>query len=1005
MSYVPLGVRSEYSFLDGLCRVEGLVERARALHLDAIGIADLHSTYGLVKFYVAARAAGIRPILGVRVRLLPRTSIDPAWGPFRPELVLLATDAVGYHNLLQVVSQAHLESGSDGAGVTLEDLARLHTGLLALDGGINGPLSRTLLQSGPAEAEQLAGKLREIFGSESFFLQLQRHGTPEESVAEPFMLRLGRALNIPMLAANETRFLDADDAPVYEVLRRIARGRTPSDSEDQPVRTHQHLRSDVEMQHLFRDLPEALANTRLVAERCELELALGVHRVPRFPSDSGRDAMEELRLLSERGACRRYSTTRYQDVPATARARIAHELDVIEEKGLASCFLIVQDVVRYAKEEGSIPVGPGRGNVAGSLVAYVTGVTEIDPLEHGLLFERFLSRTRAALPELDLDVGHRVRDQLMEYVRARLGRVRVAQLSTITRFAGRSAVRAVGRALGIEDATIDSITTWIRSNTAEPIRDALDRSPKLRAAYQSNPQVRTLLEVSSRLEGLPQHPTPWAGGLLLAPDSLHAHVALERGSNGEVVAQATHADAEVLGLMQIHLSGLRYLSVQAETLELVRRHHGKALEPHALALDDEQTFRMLAHGNTNCVFQLEGPGMQALLRELQPSRFDDLVAALSLNRPAPRGSGIVERYVARRRGSETVTWLHEALRPVLEETYGVLLHQEQLMEIAADVAGYDLNEAESLRDVILRQSWTELTPHRSRFLSQALERGLELDAAERIFDLLVAVGGRGASKAHDTAYALLTYVSAFLATHHPLEYIVALLNNSIGQSERTAAILEEAIERQLSILDVDINRSDWRYGIEPRGIRIGLAHIRGLGEAHAESIVEERKRNAEFVSLEEFCSRLPGLPKRVIAGLQRAGAFETLGVDRGDPAVSRKLDRRAQPGPASRESVQLELGFCETGMEPGRAGKARARRRTGARHRAAPSGEPTDAASASPKLFEDGGLEPLAASGEVLGKPGRTSRRAVRRVNRKRRVADTPQQSRLWVVGQIRSRQ
>ncbi len=922
MTYVPLDVRTEYSFLDALCRVPALVERARAYRFEALGVADEHSVLALPRFALAARAAGIRPLLGARLRLHADLPSSAPWGSAQPEMLLYATDARGYGNLLQLVTLAHLECGQGEPGVSFEDLDNARAGLLALDGGHRGPLCGTLAQSGPGTAARLAGRLRELFGAEDFFIQMQRHGEHAEIAMEPHLLHLARTLNVPVVAANETRYLDAEEARQYEVLRCSSAGRALADPARPALRPRQHLRSPVEMQSLFRDLPEALANTRLVAERCQFELAPGI--APEFTTDSGRHPLAELRLQCERGACRRYGMLRYQDVPATARDRIHHELAKIAEKKLASCFLLAQDVVRYASEEG-VPVGPGRGGLAGSLVAFVLGLTEVDPMLHGLRCEPFLAGS--TVPEFEFDVAHWGHERLLHGVQRRLGTERVARCGHVERLSARGAVRMAATALGADPSAAAELDRALLHAVPAGAGGTRGSSPWRRTA-----QTRAILEQAIRLEGLAQRLVASHGRMLVGPGPMAAKVALQRHDGGLHLAQATDEDASLLGLLRLHLEPARSVSLVDHAARLVATRKDRPFTLAGFTLDDERTYRQLASGATLGVPGLESPRAQALLKRLQPARFDALVTALALEHDAGWGQEGQNKIA---RGPLSSGW--PELEELLQRTHGFLLFEEQAVEIATRLAGYDDEAAESLRTAICRRDWGNLGRQRPAFLTGAVERGAEVGQAEALFAQLVASQGALWSRARTTAQALFAYQAAFFSAHAPEEFFTALLDLSTGQTGRADLILREAVERQIKLLDVDIQRSQAGPTLENGSMRLGLLQVRHVGESLAARIVVNRCEHGPFTTLEDFRRRLPEVPQRATASLVASGAFESMGVVRTTTLSPRRDEKQRRQIAAQ----QLELGFMAAlpGME------AAARRtengtpehldaKLGARHRA-----------------------------------------------------------------------
>lgn len=914
VAYVPLGIRTEYSFLDGMCRLEPLVERARALRYGTIGIADVHSAYAFVPFALAARAAGVRPIFGVTVRLQADVVEQMTWGQAPVFLKLFARDERGYRNLLSLLSRAHLESGEGEPGVGFQDLQRFAVGVLALDGGMRGPVAQSIARGDREGAERVASHLRAIFGPEAFGIEVQRQGSPDEARVEPFVVHLARKLNVPLVATSDVRYLEPADAEAHQVLRCIAQGTSLSGAARHGFAGEPHLlRSEPEMRHLFRDLPEALTNTYLIAERCQLELDLDAPIPLQVPTRSGRAPFDELQRESERGARRRYGVHDYEELPAVVRDRLAHELTVIGELELASCFLIAQGVVRYAKEEG-ISVGPGRGAAAGSLVCYALGITQIDPLAHGLLFERFLSRSSGRWPEFEFDVEHRHRDTLVQRVVHELRPERVAMVPSLTTLSTRSVIREVAEALGFTADETDAVARSLHADGSADLWQALDRSRELKRNYQNDVRVRRLFDIARRLEGLPRNPTLHAGGLLVAPTAITDVAALQRTRSGEVVAQISSESAAAVGLLRLEFVASRALTVLRGAASRVAERQGVALALETLPLEDEPTFRLLGQGDTQGVVHFEGPSVQALLRALEPRRFADLVAVLCLSRPGARAAGLLNRYLACRRDDRDEDIVDERLRPVLGPTHGLVLYQEQVMELAREAAGYDLDLAESLRQALQRRRVGDLARHRARFLRGAVERGLDVERAEALFAALLRFANFDFDKAHGVGQALLGWTCAWVRAHHPLEFAAALLEESIGQGQRLRESVADVLEHRIPILPVDVNRSQQGFAVEDEALRMGLAMVKRLGDADAERVLEERRRGGVFVSLRDFALRLYDLPRPTFESLAKAGAFEGLGANRAQALhfVEESLDAVGREARGEERVEQLAFEFAET---------------------------------------------------------------------------------------------
>jgi DNA polymerase-3 subunit alpha len=883
-----------------MCRVQELVDRAQALKLDAVGIADRNSTYAWVPLAVAARRARVQPVFGVRLVLATSHGQEEELS----ELVLYAKTDQGLHNLLRLVSQAHLEDAGSSHAITLQDLERCTAGVIALDGGSSGAIQKALRQGDVRRARRMIGTLRDRFETGSFFVQVERHGTAEELRVEPHLLRLARRAGVGLVAAGNTCYIEREDAEAYEVLRCLGSQRSLQHlEEDEGFRNRHHLHSPSEMKRLYQDLPAALENSRHIAEQCRLDLSTVLQGTYALAEHAGGSGQELLKQRCEQGACERYGTPSYQDVPAAARTRIAHELALIEEKELASCFLVVQDVVRYAKEEG-IPVGPGRGSLAGSLVAWVLEITDIDPLRFGLQFESRLMKASPTVPAMEIEVGHRWREDLIRKLEERAGRPSVVRMSILARLHGRSLLNQVGEVLGVASHTLDTVDRLSRAQSSNNVQETLDNSNRLRRLFQDDAQARRLLEVCSRLEGLPYHASLQSGGLLLLPGEAMQRVALARSSQG-LRAQATDDTAEQLGWARLVLHGSTALSAQHATERRIQEKDA-AFQIDDIALDDEPTWRRIAHGDGAGLPGLEMPVARTVVRAVQPARLSDLVACLTLASPVAQASGLTERFLATGRSGR----VPEALRDVLDETGGWILYEEQVLQIAERIAGYTLEQAGELCDALRREDLSRLVQERARFLSGALEQGIELAFAERVLETLMAVRLSGESRGHATAQALVLYRTAWMLTHHGEEMLVELLNNSIGQSTRQQRIMRMAVDQGCRILKVDINRSGEWYDIESGAIRLALTHVPSIGEATAAMLTEARRSGGAFRSVHDVVLRVPGLHRAQVDALIEAGALADLAeVSDADPGKT--------------ESTPVASGRARPGANGGRKGRQR----------------------------------------------------------------------------------
>ncbi|MGE5527756.1 MAG: DNA polymerase III subunit alpha [Patescibacteria group bacterium] len=868
--FVHLHVHSEYSLLDGCARIPALVETARELGFLSLALTDHGAVYGTVPFVKAMRAAGLRPILGAEVYLVDAYGPPPR--PAQPyHLVLLSETEEGYVHLMELVTCAHLDHFHKKPLLTLEEIAPRARGLIALSGCLRGQIPRLLAAGDPAGARAALGACGEIFGRGNFYVEMQRHGLEEEDRVNALLAELARAEGYGLAATNDVHYLGREEAANHDLLLAVQTlALVEQENRLRLAAPEYYLKSGHEMAALFADLPEALRNTGLIAERCRFELELGKRRIPVFPTPGGVSEGAYLRLLCEEGLARLYP-----GAGPEVRARLEHELGVIDRLGFAGYFLMVWEIVAYARREG-IPVGPGRGSSVGSLVAYLLGITGVDPLAHGLLFERFLNPERADPPDIDVDLCHRGRARVLAHIRERYGRDRVAHLAAFNTLRPRAAVRDAGRALGAAYDKLDRLAKAIPF--ASPDLDtAMRESAELRRLVASDPDCGRVVAAARGIEGLPRHLTQHAAGVVVAAEPLTRYVALEEAGEGEIVAQADMNAVEDLGLLKIDLLGLRYLTVIEDTLAFLRRE-GIELAAGDIPPDDPAAMAAMAQGRTAGTFQLESGGMRRLLGRYRPETIADVALILALYRPGPLGSGMVESLIARRHGREAVVHLHPAIAGVLGDTYGVIVYQEQVMEVASALAGYSPGRADLLRKAVSKRRPEILAGEREAFTAGAERRGVPGDVAGAVFDLIAEFGHYGFAKAHSAAYALTSYRTVYLKTHYPLAYHAALLSLNLGDGGRFPAYLSETRRLGIRLLLPSINRSEAGFCPEGGAIRAGLCLVRDLGAQGVAAILRERRRGG-FRSLGDFCLRLRGrgVSARAIANLIRAGAFDEFG--------------------------------------------------------------------------------------------------------------------------------
>ncbi len=867
--FVHLHVHSEYSLLDGAARIESLVQRASELHMPALALTDHGGMYGVVEFYKACTAAAIKPILGCEVYVQTDYLHKPS------HLVLLAANNEGYRNLVALVTEAHLKNFKQKPLVTKQALAAHQRGLIATSACLRGEVCQNILRGDLQGALRAAGEYREIFG-ERFFLELEDHGLAEEHAVRKPLVELARRLNLPVVATNDVHYVAREEARLHDVLLCVQT--LTSLNEPNAMRLDSaefYLKSAEEMAALFAELPQALRATREIAEMCHAELDLHSLHFPEADVPPGYASAEEyLRALCERGLRERYGPR----VRPEVRRRLARELETILGMGFGGYFLILKEIVDYARQAG-IPIGPGRGSACGCLVAYVLGITEVDPIKHGLLFERFLNPERVDLPDIDLDVCQRRREELLRFLGRRFGEGHVAHICTIQRLAARGALRDVGRAMDIPYSYIDRLVK--RMPPRGSIAQALREMPELQDLPIDEEPLKTYLHTASALENIARHISIHPAAVVISRRPLVELVPLQRAPSGEVITQFTMEPIEDLGLLKMDLLGLRNLTVIQDTLDAVNRRTGAGLRREDIPLDDKATFATFAAGDTLGVFQMESAGMRALLRRLKPERFEDIVAVLSLYRPGPMQSGMMDAYIRRRHGEEPVDYPHPLLREVLGETFGVIVYQEQVMRICQEVAGFTLGEADLVRRAITAKSHSEMAKHRERFVAGALERGVPRETAESLWAMLEKFAGYGFNKAHSVGYAMVSYWTCYLKTHFPVEYFAALITSDMGYYG-TGVYIEEARRKGITLLLPDINRSEVGFVVENGAIRTGLSVVKGLGVKGVVEILRERRRGGPFRSLYDFCLRVDPtvLSRPAIENLILCGAFDFTGHTR-----------------------------------------------------------------------------------------------------------------------------
>ena len=918
MAFAHLHVHTEYSLLDGACRMERLLDAAKEMGQTAVAITDHGCMYGVVEFYKAAKKRGIQPILGCEVYVARRTRFDKVHeldGENR-HLVLLCENETGYHNLLALVSKAWVEGFYSKPRVDLDLLREHHEGLIALSACLAGEIPRALTRGDYEGAREAALRYEGIFGRGNFYLELQDHGMAEQKRINPQLIRLSRETGIPLVATNDCHYIAPEDSRMHRVLLCIQTGRTIEDENAMEFGSEEfYFKSEEEMRALFPDVPEAADNTVKIAQRCQVELEFGKTKLPAFFTPDGSDNLEFFRRLCQEGLARRYG----ENPPQEYRDRLEYEIRVISQMGYVNYYLIVWDFIRYARSVG-IPVGPGRGSGAGSLAAYCVGITNVDPMRYDLLFERFLNPERVSMPDFDIDFSDERRDEIIGYVVDKYGADHVAQIVTFGTMAARGALRDVGRALNIPYNKVDQVAKLVPLSLGMTLDTAMKQSKELREKVEADPQVKELWDMARKVEGMPRHASTHAAGVVITDKPVMDYVPLSKNDDA-VVTQYTMTAIEELGLLKMDFLGLRNLSVIDHAEKLVRRREaGFSIE--AAPEDDGAVFRMLSEGHSEGVFQLESPGMKRLLVQAQPACVEDLIAIISLYRPGPMQ--FIPQYLESRKNPESVHYRHPLLRPILEPTGGCIIYQEQVMQIFRDLAGYSLGRADIVRRAMAKKKHDVLEREREVFLhgqqredgtwevDGCLRRGVDQQTALELFKEIESFASYAVNKPHAAGYAVVAYQTAYLKCHYPCEYMAALLSSVLGQTGKVAEYIEECGRLGISVLPPHVNYSDMGFTVVGKSIRFGLLAVKNLGRNVIARMVEERRGGGEFTSFYNFCKRMAGrdLNRRAIESLVKCGALDGLGNNRREMllAVERVLDSLEAD---KRRNVEGQMGFFD----------------------------------------------------------------------------------------------
>ncbi|MGI6097477.1 MAG: DNA polymerase III subunit alpha [Dethiobacteria bacterium] len=912
VDFVHLHTHTEYSLLDGAGRIRDLVAAAREQGMSALAITDHGVMYGVIDFYKAAKEAGIKPIIGCEVYVSPRSRFDKEakLDDYQFHLVLLARDRQGYKNLMQLVSRGFTEGFYYKPRIDFELLEQYSEGLIALSGCLAGEIPSLILKGKEEEAREVAIRYRSLFGKENYYLEIQDHKLPEQKTVNKALIQMSKELDIPLVATNDVHYCRYEDAEFHDVLLCIQTGKTVDEEDRLRFGSEEfYFKSAEEMRELFPEIPEALTNTVRIAEMCNLEFDFSQTHLPQYNIPSGYTAKEYLRELCEKGL-----KEKYPRITPEIKERLDYELKVIDQMGYNSYFLIVWDFVRYA-HENNILVGPGRGSAAGSLVAYALSITNIDPLRYGLLFERFLNPERVTMPDIDIDFCYEKREKVINYVVEKYGAEQVAQIITFGTMAARGAVRDVGRALNFTYSETDRIAKLIPFELGMTIDKAMEQNQELGELYNSDQRYRKLLDLSRMVEGLSRHASTHAAGVVIAKEPLVNYVPLQRTSEGFNVTQFPMGTLEELGLLKMDFLGLRTLTMMEEAVKNIKHNRGVDVDLARL-LDDEKTFELLSQGDTIGIFQLESSGMRSVLKELKPNKFEDIIAVVALYRPGPMDQ--IPTFIKNKHGQNPITYLHPDLEPILKETYGIMVYQEQIMQVAAKMAGFSLGQADLLRRAIGKKNKEILDQQKELFVEGCIKNGYDKKMGIELYDLILKFASYGFNKSHAAAYAMIAYQTAYLKANYPLEFMAALLTTSMASSDKVALYITDCRRRGIEVLPPDINESYTNFTvIGGKRIRFGLAAVKNVGLGAIESIIQAREKGGRFRSLRDFCNRvnLRVCNKKTIESLIKSGAFDSLKVHRAQLlAILDETLSRGQSFQRERDNGQLSV-FAIMGKE------------------------------------------------------------------------------------------
>ncbi|MDD3725794.1 MAG: DNA polymerase III subunit alpha [Candidatus Ratteibacteria bacterium] len=885
--FVHLHLHTEYSLLDGMCRIEQVPHIAHRAGMKALAITDHGTMGGVLKFYEESLKHGVKPIIGTEMYIAPDSRFQQEYNSKKESafhLTLLATNEKGYRNLLKLSTLAYTEGFYYKQRIDKELLAENSEGIIVLSGCLKGEVPSCLLAGNIDKAVEIIGLYQDIVGRENFYLEIMDNKITEQDKVNKLLIEVAKKTGAGLVATNDCHYIQKEDAFAHEVLLCIQTQAHIEDKDRMRFQTDEfYFKTPDEMHTAFKDVPEALKNTVEIGERCNVKIDIGTYHLPVFQPPEGKSPDVYLEELIIKGLREKFGLDcgrKLEDTPVKNEVieRARYEFEVIKKMGFPSYFLIIQDFVNYAKQH-KVRVGPGRGSAAGSLVAYLLGITEINPLHYNLIFERFLNPERISLPDVDVDFCDRRRDEVISYIREKYGKDNVSQIGTYGRMAARAVVRDVGRALGLTYGDVDRVAKLISPEPGTVLAEEISHNPDIKKIIESEERIKNLFDIALKLEGLTRHSSTHAAGLVITETPVYEYAPLFRASGGELATQYEMESIEKIGLLKVDVLGLKTLSVIEDSLNLIKERKGIEIED--FPLNDKKTYQLLSRGESSGIFQLESKGMQRLLKDIEPQSFEDIIAILALYRPGPMKSGMVSEYIKRKKDPSCIVYDHPLLEPILKSTYGVILYQEQVMEIAHRLAGFTMGQADELRRSMGKKDVEAMEEKREMFVEGAKRNGVSEAVAKKIFEQIAKFAGYGFNKSHSTGYALLSYQTAFLKANEPLEFMTALLNSEIGSFDKIAEYIDECERMNIWILPPDICESDDKFKIFGNDILFGLSAIKNVGEGAIKSIIEERKHGI-FRSLFDFCERvnLRAVNKKVIESLIKAGAFDYLEIPR-----------------------------------------------------------------------------------------------------------------------------